>query len=348
MIYLICKDWLNTSNNHAGIKYLCNYFSTNYPQDFCSIIQPLNKRRINNNSLISKIYKKIVLDRLNKIQNTREAIKIVNNLKKLIRKDDIIVLMEYMDVNVNQYEIIKRLNKCDLPFRIFGMSHLTPMLMKKMFSKKEIEKWISKVDGLITLGTSLSAFYMKNGINDSRIKTTFHYVDDYYIESPQRHDSFKVLVQGSQARDYNTLIPIIRDNPTISFVICQGLGNKQQFSLFPNVELKSYLSEQELKKLMSDCDVSLNVMLDTVGSNVIVTSMGMGLAMICSEVGSIHDYCDNNNTFFCNRVEDFNRAIQKLHSDRELLFSMRQSSFEKSKDFRLNAFYIEFKKILEE
>ena len=49
---------------------------------------------------------------------------------------------------------------------------------------------------------------------------------------------------------------------------------------------------------MANADISPNVMEDTVGSNVIVTSLAMGLAMICSNVGSIKDYCDDSNTIF--------------------------------------------------
>ena len=34
MIYLICQDWSNTSNNHAGIKYLCNQIQEMYPESY--------------------------------------------------------------------------------------------------------------------------------------------------------------------------------------------------------------------------------------------------------------------------------------------------------------------------
>ena len=36
---------------------------------------------------------------------------------------------------------------------------------------------------------------------------------------------------------------------------------------------------------MNDSDISLNVMKDTIGSNVICTSMATGLAMVVSDVG---------------------------------------------------------------
>lgn len=40
MNYLICQDWINTSNNHAGIKYLCNQLQNLHPTLFTSITIP--------------------------------------------------------------------------------------------------------------------------------------------------------------------------------------------------------------------------------------------------------------------------------------------------------------------
>ncbi|UVV76520.1 glycosyltransferase family 4 protein [Bacteroides fragilis] len=56
---------------------------------------------------------------------------------------------------------------------------------------------------------------------------------------------------------------------------------------------------------MNKADVSLNIMKDTIGSNVIVTSMAMGLAMVVSDVGSIRDYVDESNGLFCLTSKDF-------------------------------------------
>lgn len=33
MNYLICQDWTNTSNNHAGIKYLCLQLEEKYKKN---------------------------------------------------------------------------------------------------------------------------------------------------------------------------------------------------------------------------------------------------------------------------------------------------------------------------
>ena len=68
-----------------------------------------------------------------------------------------------------------------------------------------------------------------------------------------------------------------------------------------------------MQHYMNDSDISLNVMKDTIGSNVICTSMATGLAMVVSDVGSIRDYCDETNACFCSSPDDFiEKIIQQI------------------------------------
>lgn len=107
-----------------------------------------------------------------------------------------------------------------------------------------------------------------------------------------------------------------------------------------------YLPEDELRNLMDISDVSLNIMEDTVGSNVITTSMAMGLAMIVTDVGSIHDYCDESNTIFCNNnVNSIVKAIQKITSSPKDMYNMKTSSIAKSKLLRIESINTWFKNL---
>jgi hypothetical protein len=99
------------------------------------------------------------------------------------------------------------------------------------------------------------------------------------------------------------------------------------------------MPESELKEEMNKADISLNIMLDTVGSNVITTSMAMALVNIVTNVGSIKDYCTNSNSFFCDSLEDFLNAINTLNNNRELLLSMKYNSLQHSKQFQFENFY---------
>ena len=90
---------------------------------------------------------------------------------------------------------------------------------------------------------------------------------------------------------------------------------------------------------MASADVSLNVMKDTIGSNVIVTSMAMGLAMVCSDVGSIRDYCNESNCLFANTTQDFVKAVKTLSENVDRLNGMKQASLKKSSDLTIGNFY---------
>lgn len=142
---------------------------------------------------------------------------------------------------------------------------------------------------------------------------------------------------GALQRDYVMLAEIVRQCPDVHWIICRGRKNVDDlFPESPNVELKGFLSEVELRHQMDMADVSLNVMEDTVGSNVITTSMAMGLAIIVSDVGSIRDYCNEKNAIFVgNNIDDFVKEINALCSNRERVNEMRKHSINMSHRLRL-------------
>ena len=147
---------------------------------------------------------------------------------------------------------------------------------------------------------------------------------------------------GNQMRNQKLLKAIVRDNPMVEFTICQGCDDMTDyFKGIQNVELIPFVEEEQLRKYMADSDISLNVMVDTIGSNVIVTSMAMGLAMVCSDVGSIHDYCDETNCIFCdnNDIKSFSRAIALLSSDMEKLLLFKRKFIEQSLKLTIERFY---------
>ena len=135
---------------------------------------------------------------------------------------------------------------------------------------------------------------------------------------------------------------MVKDNPNTSFVICQGFSDlSSYFTGVNNVRLIPFVPEDELRQLMAESDISLNIMEDTIGSNVIVTSLAMGLAMVCSDVGSIHEYCSDDNTIFCKNeiVNEFSDAILKLSSDKKSLLDMKILSMESRNKFTIEEFH---------
>ena len=90
---------------------------------------------------------------------------------------------------------------------------------------------------------------------------------------------------------------------------------------------------------MNEADISLNVMIDTIGSNVITTSLAMNLAMVVSDVGSIRDYCDDENALFCQSEDDFVESLSYLAQNIDKVHSMKIASGDRAKKLSIPRFY---------
>lgn len=336
MKHLIYVSWQSTDTNHAGMKYLCQKLTRLFPEEYTAIesLRPQQYKRPRNGSFLNVLNPKYWFSRT-KIK--KHNIHFAESLQ--LNNDDTVLLMEYMDNTVDQYDIARIIRKNYPDVKIYGLSHLVPSRIDKMFDDTTMNLWTSAVDYIMTLGSSLTEHYIQRGINPDKLITTFHYVDDFYRIGHVTECRFKVLVQGSLKRDLELLRKIVEDNPDVYFIICQGMKDlSKQFWKFDNVSLMPYLHEENLRILMSECPVSLNVMKDTIGSNVIVTSMAMGQAMVCSDVGSIRDYCDDSNCIFCNTLQDFSSALRFLENDKPALLKMREASITKSEHFSISNF----------
>lgn len=339
MIYLVCQDWLNTSNNHAGIKYLCNTLEQKYPNKFRSIVIPAfwDDKKCSKYRIIQKLQMFCV-----RYQHRRYVNRFVMRNFCALSANDKVILMEYMELFYPMLWFVKSLKKKMPALTVEAMVHLVPAKLTKSFrSKNSFREWTDPVDKIYTLGHSLTGYFISRGVESSKIKTTFHYVDEYYYnEEPVRNNNkIQVIAMGNQMRNIKLLKDIVESNPNVNFTICQGVCDMREFfSSQKNVELIPFVEEDVLRKYMKRADISLNAMEDTIGSNVIVTSLAMGLAMLCSDVGSIRDYCDENNCIFCSSVEDFSNALNILNIERSRLRSMQQSACNKSLSLSIDRF----------
>lgn len=342
MIYLICQDWANTSNNHAGIKYLCNTIQEKNPILFRTFTLPyfLDETKMSSNKVIRKL--QVILAKFHHKNYVRMF---NNNFLHMVDAKDVVIVMEYMEKFYPLLSFVQSIKQKNPNIRVYGMVHLVPSKLDTAFPDEKIfNKWTSQIDKILTLGSSLTDYLISRGIQDDKLLTTFHYVDNSYYKKQLptvQNVRLKVIAMGNQMRNVNLLKNVVLRSPNIDFIICQGVNNLESyFSDCVNVQLIPFVSEFELRNLMDQSDVSLNVMYDTIGSNVIVTSMAMGLAMICSDVGSIHDYCSDDNCFFCKNdtEEQFVKAIAILSNDRKLLKRMKENSIFLSKRLSIDRF----------
>lgn len=346
MKYLIVQDWQNTHGNHAGMKHMCDLLVAKYHDEYKMFVKECPKTWKTPRTFLEKIcwrlFGKYVKEHYLTKTYPREYLDLCSPMFSKLKAGDEVFLLEYMLPWASQYELACYIRDNYPKVKIYALSHLTGKYFDEMTAKDPdlIQKWAKPVDKLLTLGSSLSSYFEKAGIPEDKICTGFHYVDSDYYKKQLPVTSLsplKVIMMGALQRDYSMLAEVVKQCPDVHWIICRGRKNVDDlFPKTPNVELKGFLEEDELRYQMDIADVSLNVMEDTVGSNVITTSMAMGLAMVVSDVGSIRDYCDNDNALFCtNNVQQFVQAIKKLQSNSALVQQMKESSLEKSKRLQI-------------
>ncbi|MBC8770464.1 glycosyltransferase [Arenibacter sp. BSSL-BM3] len=327
-IFIHYVNWPNTKDNHAGMGYISKYLNSN------------------DQSVILKEFR-LFSFRGGRYLNLLKSLLYTIYFILRIKKGDSLFFTEYMTPGSAHQEIIAAiLSKIRPDINLIGLVHLTGNgLIKSYTDRKILKNYLTKLDKIWVLGSSLKDFMIGLGIDDNKIFKTFYYVDtEYYKPSNLKTtDSFNVLVQGNQLRDYTLLKQIIAQCPNINFIIMQGIQDLSHlFSDIENVKLKGFVTENELLVIMQNSDASLSVMKDTIGSNVITTSMACGLAMIVSDIGSIRDYCDNENAIFCLKTEDYVNALNYLRVQRDIRAKMKQKSRDKALNFSKEKFLMVF------
>lgn len=349
MKYLIVQDWPSTHGNHAGMVHMCEMLKEKWPNEYEVLVKPCPKapKPISGFKLKRKIlgkYRYLKGLYYKNVTCLNDYKTLCKSMFQKLHKGDEVFLLEYLLPDEPQFGLAKYI-KAKYPYvKVYALSHLTKTYFEQSIVNKRphiICEWSRPIDKMLTLGSSLSEYFKENHVPEDKIVTGFHYVDsDYYhadICKATVHNPLTVISMGMMQRDYSLLINVVRKCPNVKWIICRGLKKVDHlFEGISNVELKGFMPEAELRDLMSKADISLNIMEDTVGSNVITTSMSMGLGLVVTDVGSIRDYCDEKNACFCkNDVDSLVSAINKLSNDGDKVISMKKYSLEYSKRFHV-------------
>ena len=259
-----------------------------------------------------------------------------------LRKNDVVFLMEYMSRSSFQVELAMLLRIFRPKSKIYGMVHLSGKhLLEVNKTKKNIMRMINYIDRCYVLGSSLASF-LKDEIGYKNVKTIFHYVDNEYykpLDTFKVKQSLDVLCIGNTKRNFDLLRSIVQDMPNVHFNICQGKNDySSYFGSFNNVTLYGFLKESELLSLMQNTDVNLSVMEDTIGSNVITTALATGMILVGSDVGSIRDYCTEDESYLCKNEQDFVDSINYLKNHLDEIPEKRRKSHNRSLLFSYNRF----------
>lgn len=289
---------MNTANNHSGMAHLVKELKKAFPSQIKLIETP---KSINKWHVKMQVLHFYILSLW---------------LKMLLSKSDKVLFMEYLgNSSGNQSDLAIKLRKLGVKNQFIGLVHLSGKNLLELYGTTEFLKLgADAIDNILVFGNSLANFFTELGYED-KVITTFHYVDTYYYKPSVelKSEKLQVIHIGSMKRNFEQLKEIVKKCSEIDFHICQGhLKLSDYFQGLKNVKLYGFLSETELLNLMQSCHVSLSILFDTVGSNVITTSMACGLVNVVSDVGSIRDYCNDENAIVCNKVEDFILALNEL------------------------------------
>lgn len=332
--YIVYYEWANTAGNHAGMAYLFRALKQWNKKDVCLIKIPTGindwKRRV------QKLYTYLLLLFLYLRTNEKSNI----------------FFTEFLgNRSGNQTFMAEKLKQWKTKANLFGLVHLSEKHLLELYGKEEyIKSSLELLDKIIVFGSSLGCYFNRLGFDNERVLVTFHYVDTGYYKpdvAKQKTNQLKVIAMGSLKRNHEDLRAIIASTPDIRYDVCMGNTKLETvFSGLVNVTLHGFLSEKELLHLMQQADVSISVLEDTVGSNVITASLACGLVQVVSDVGSIRDYCDDTNTFLCQSETDFIKALNLLKQDKELKQKMSVSALNKARGIDIKEFSLFFDKIM--
>ncbi|MFW5886822.1 MAG: glycosyltransferase [Bacteroidota bacterium] len=265
---------------------------------------------------------------------------------------DTILFMEYLgNRSGNQTGMALKLKKWGVKSKIVGLVHLPGNSLLELYRDEEyISKAAKALDKLIVFGASLSKFFAERGF-EKKVRITPHYVETNYYKPSDIIDYYNatlnVIHMGSLKRNFDMLKEIVQNTPQVQFHICMGNNDlTEKFAHLENVNLYGFMDENELLSLMQRCQVSLSILDDTVGSNVITTSMACGLVNVVSDVGSIRDYCNDSNAVLCKTTTDFSAALLMLAKDQKMLQAKQRQSRKDAMEISLEKSLAEFKSIL--
>ena len=292
LTYIVYYDFAITSGNHAGMSHLARLIGKERSE--VRLIKSI-PHQFRFGTAFALLY----------------AISLAVYFKFKLKKEDQVFFFEYLTKGVAHQDLTARwMKRLRISNALLGLVHLSGNhLLEKYKTEEQIRIKLKPLSKVFVFGSSLERF-LRRACYQKEIVTTFHYVDNHYyrplpakqVQTPE----LRVICMGGLKRNFRLLKTVIAAMPEVHFNILKGNYDlKTEFEDCRNVTLHGYLTEDVMRSLMQECDVSLSVMEDTVGSNVITSSMAVGLVQVVSDVGSIRDYCNEENSFLCKTTADF-------------------------------------------
>lgn len=269
---------------------------------------------------------------------------------EMLKPDDRLLFLEYLGTHEVTYqtELLSDIRKKGYKNYAATLLHLPFRTYTENFAPGYIDSALENTDRIIVYGSSLAQDLNLWGVG-SKVTCTFHYADTaFFTASTKKNDaeSLNVLIWGNTFRNISYLRYIVQACPEFNFIFCIGRKPYHDLLKYKNVEVYEYIEEIELLELLKKSHINLSVMYDTIGSNVVVISKACGLVNVVSDVGSIRDYCTNEESFLCRDADDFVIALKKLNSDRSILKTKAEKSLFSAQTYSIDKSVKAFQEIL--
>lgn len=167
MKYLIVQDWNSTHGNHAGMKHMCDLLEDKYPTEYEAYVKKIPKKWKPAKTIWEKIQWKLFgarnRNRYLKKTYPQEYLELCKPMFAKLKAGDEVLLLEYLLPWASQYELACYIRKNYPNVKLYALSHFTCKYFDEMTAQEPnlIEKWSEPVDKMLTLGSSLSAMFVK-------------------------------------------------------------------------------------------------------------------------------------------------------------------------------------------
>lgn len=264
-----------------------------------------------------------------------------------------------------------------LPFTLFGKIHLchfiygedtflyTPLWVNKrcklvgsyhypesFLVERVNPAVIHCLDAVIILANSQRA-YFERFLDRRKIHFIPHHVDtDFFIpeklikEQTKEITEYRIISIGHFLRDFKLLHKVIEaigateTTLPVHFDLVIPKNKQAEFCGYNNIRLHAGISDNELRQLYQRATIGFMPLIDCAANNSVLEMMATGLPIICSDVGGISDYLDENGALLFTKntaVANLKMAVLDLLADQQKRSGMGEHNRKKAvKEFSFN------------